>query len=287
MQITTPDTADLAIDPKRETRNGNRTVKLMMEGVEGALDNYAVFYEKSLSDVTHPRHRHTFEQFRLPLNGEFIYAKDKTIPAGSIAYFPAGVHYGPEVRPAGYEGLVFQLGGASRHGYISKRQRYLAYDALVKKGKFDTQTGVYTWVDEKGQKHNQDAFEATWEQAFGKDWEYPKARYNEIITMDPRNYEWVPDPTQPGVAVKAVGAFTEANTQIGFVRIDKSATFNAGLRKRVEILFLLKGSVTCGGKQYPEHTTFGFEGTEGKTPITASEPSELVYVVAPDVNPKH
>src|SRR6202167_6506179 len=50
-------------------------------------------------DYGTPRHRHNFDQIRYVLDGEFS-AGTGAIDAGQCAYFPEGVHYGPQHQDA-------------------------------------------------------------------------------------------------------------------------------------------------------------------------------------------
>lgn len=283
MQVTEPTAAPLALDPKRETRQGKRISKLMLEGKEGSFDNYSVQLEDTQVEVKHPRHKHNFEQFRYPIKGEFVYAKDKVLPTGWVGYFPAGAYYGPESRYPGTLLLVVQCGGASRDMFLTKRQRYEAYDALVTKGQFDLEKGVYTFVDKDGQRHNQDAYEAIWQQAMGREVSYPEPRYNDIIIMNPATYHWIAEPGSPGVARKTLGSFTECGSSAGFIRLDAGATLKAGMHDAPELLFLTKGTVKHAGRSYGVHTSFGFEPGEGPIDITAVEPSEFLCIHVPKV----
>ncbi len=282
MQINEWDSARLSIDPNREVRFGRRTNKLMLEGKEGSPGNYSLQLERCFTEVKHPRHTHGFEQVRLPIEGEFVYAKDKVLPTGWVGYFPAGSYYGPETRAPGTLMAVFQLGGASGHGYLSKEQREAAYDILVKKGKFDLERGVYTYYDEKGGKHNQDAQEAVWELATGHKVKYPQPRYNDIIAMNPDNFNWVEKSETPGIAYKWMGTFTEANTRVGFIRIDSGATLTTGIKDQRQALFLTEGSVNCNGRVYAKHSAFGLEIGETLS-IKGEEPSQFLCVLLPQV----
>jgi len=124
---------------------------VLLHGRENALDNFRLYYSNATNgEWKTPRHRHNFEQIRLPLAGEFEYAKDKRLPAGWVAYFPESVHYGPQIRLPGLSMLTLQFGGASRSGYLSEAQRRRGYDELRAKGTFEK--GAYSWIGENGSR---------------------------------------------------------------------------------------------------------------------------------------
>jgi hypothetical protein len=262
-----------------ETRDGIQDSRLLLAGKDGTPNNYKLNLSLAVTDWKAPRHRHNFDQIRYPIRGEFVYAKDKVVPAGSVAYFPEGIHYGPQIRKQGLLILLCQLGGASGNGFLSKMQRRRAYEELKCKGTFDK--GVYTYVDEKGVRHSQDSAEAVSERAIGGKSVYPPPRYNDIIVMNPNNFNWVEKAGSPGVSYKWLGTFTERETGVEFIRLDSGATLNAGLQDATELLFLAKGSVSCRQRSYRVHSAFSFDAGEGPVLISAAEPSEFLCIHLP------
>src|SRR5690606_35965201 len=124
--------------------------------------------------------------------------------------------YGPQERPEGLLVLTLQCGGASGNGYLSVAQREAANEALKKKGEF--KNGYFHWVDENGRRHTQDGSEACFEYAMGRKPAFAKPRYEQLILMNPANFEWIPE-EMPGIASKWLGTFTERQARFGFVRI--------------------------------------------------------------------
>jgi hypothetical protein len=149
---------------------------------------------------------------------------------------------------------------------------------LKKKGEF--KDGIFTWYDESGKKHNQDGFEACFEEVMGRKLEYAKPRYEDLVLMNPASFDWIPEATK-GVYSKWLGSFTERNTRIGFVKIEAGASFSAGLQSSIELLFLSKGKVSFEGKEYGLHTAFEFEANEGPSPLKAVEETEFFRLVMP------
>ena len=85
-----------------------------------------------------PRHRHNFEQIRLPLCGSMNLGGGLVLEEGQIGYFPEGLPYGPQQDPLGHAKpgerlqLVLQFGGASGYGFMSMDQRKAAWAELQK-----------------------------------------------------------------------------------------------------------------------------------------------------------
>ena len=260
-------------------REGVLEQKFLLTGRDGHPNNYLLNIGRTgTGGWATPRHRHNFDQVRYVIKGKYPVSKDMTMPEGSVAYFPEGVPYGPQDRPEGLEMMVCQFGGASGSGFLSIAQREAANEVLKKKGTF--KEGVFTYVDKRGQKHNQDGFEACYEQATGSPLVYPKPRYDDVILMHPDNLEWIAD-VERGVSNKWLGSFTERNTRIGFVRVEAGATFGAGAQPSIELLFLSKGRVAVNGREYGPHAAFEFLANEGPVPLKALAQAELLRIVLP------
>jgi len=197
---------------------------------------------------------------------------------GSVAYFPESVHYGPQDRPEGLEMMVIQFGGASGSGFLSTPRREAANEALKAKGEF--KNGIFTWVDEKGQKHNKDGAIACYEEAMGKPMVLAEPRYDDVVMMNPDAYDWLGTETS-GVSKKLVGNFTERNINIGFIKVDPGATFNTGTRDQIEVLFMSKGSITVDGKTYGEKTAIELLPSDKPVDIKANDESLFFSVTLP------
>jgi hypothetical protein len=260
-------------------REGVLEQKVLLTGDDTSPNNYVLNVGRTGSGGwSTPRHRHDFDQIRYVIKGTYPYAKGKVMPEGSVAYFPESVHYGPQDRPEGLEMMVCQFGGSSGNGFLSVSRREAANEALKQKGEF--KNGVFTYIDANGQRHNKDGSEACFEEATGKKLVFSKPRYDDVILMDPSGYEWIATQT-PGVSTKWLGAFTERNTRLGFIRVDADAIFSAGEQPSVEILFLTKGVVSLDGRQYGPRTAFEFMANEGPVAIKAVESSEFLCMVLP------
>jgi len=270
MQIAHPSTAPQHHTAPREGKLDNRD---LLTGREGDIRNYRLALGLAETDWLTPRHRHNFDQIRFPLEGEFHYAQDKILPAGWVGYFPEGIHYGPQTRKQGLYMLLCQFGGATGSGFMSERQYVAGQEALARKGTLAK--GHFTYTGADGREHRQDAFEAMYEQAMGRKPTYPEPRYNDIITMNPANYNWRPDIRHPGVERKALATFTERGTTISFLRLQPGAALNVGGCAGPDLLFVSKGSVECGGQVCPLHTAIGFEAQEQAVPVKALETSEI------------
>lgn len=260
-------------------RDGVLAQKFLLTGEDGSPNNYLLNVGRTgAGGWSTPRHRHTFDQIRFVLKGSYPIAKGKVMHDGWVGYFPESVHYGPQDRPDGLEMMVCQFGGASGCGFISVAQREAANDELKKIGEF--KDGIFTYVDANGKKHNQDGSEACIEKATGKKVVYPKPRYEDIVLMDPANYEWIPS-NVPGVSTKLMGVFTERSTRIELIKVESGASLHAGTSESIELLFMSEGAVSVEGKSYGPRTAFEFQANEGPKSLVASEACTFLRIVLP------
>ncbi|WP_326725661.1 hypothetical protein OHT59_45940 [Streptomyces sp. NBC_00243] len=81
------------------------------------------------ADFWMPRHRHNFEQIRLPVRSDMNLGHGLVLREGEVGYFPEGTAYGPQedalgdAAPGERVQLVLQFGGASGCGFMSIEQR--------------------------------------------------------------------------------------------------------------------------------------------------------------------
>lgn len=277
MQINSPATApDYTAGNLRE---GTLDSKVLLRGKEGSLNNYRLSFETAAESWSTPRHRHNFDQIRLPVKGIVEYGKAlPSLPTGVVAYFPESVHYGPQVRHNGSETLTLQLGGASANGFMSPEERRRGFDDLLKKGTFEK--GAFNYVDEKGQVHRQDSYEAVWEYIRQRKLVYAQPRYTTQVVMNPENFAWLADTRQRGVSRKWLGTFTERQLHVSYVRIEPGAALRLEAYPAPQILFIVKGVVSHQGKTYGLHTAFGLETGE-RAELVGAELNELLYIQFP------
>ncbi len=230
-------------------------IKTPIFGTEGAPDNFRVTFNRGLGGTEHqPRHRHNFDQIRMPLSGRVSIGPRRWIEAGQIGYFPEGLHYGPteDHRDVGTSGFTLQFGGASGLGFISSAQMKAATRALEGLGTFEK--GLF-WHKTDGPKQKpQDAFEAMWEYVNGRKIEYPKPRYSDQIIMRPENAEWQPVGGTPGVLIKSLGDFTERHVSVTMLRVEPGGVAAIGPRAGTQAGMVLSGAGTIDGKPASANT---------------------------------
>ena len=221
-----------------------------------------------------PRHRHNFDQVRYVIKGELPYGENLNLPEGWIAYFPESVPYGPQERAEGLETMVLQFGGASGGGYLSVAGREKANAELNKIGTF--KGGMFHWTDQNGVSHSRDGSEACFEQATGKKLEFAAPRYSDVVAMNPDAFDWTDE--EKGVYTKTLGTFTERGFQIRFVKLDAEASYKAGGKQSIEILFQTKGKIVHDNEVLERHSAYEIMPNE-TVALRAVEPTEFISMV--------
>ena len=135
-------------------RSGRMRLKTLATGEPGTPGNFALMLSHTPDGYDSPRHRHNFDQVRVQLHGDADFARNGVMRPGSIAYFPEGVHYGPQSIAGESATLVLQFGGASGSGYISEARFQQAVDELRRHGTFEN--GVFRRHEGESGRKNQD-----------------------------------------------------------------------------------------------------------------------------------
>jgi hypothetical protein len=230
-----------------------------------------------------PRHRHNFDQIRYVLEGEFS-AGTGAIDAGQCAYFPEGVHYGPQHQDADCLALILQFPGPGGAPYITHTQLDDARQRLIAAGgRFHD--GIYTRDLPDGHKINQDSHAACYEFLTGQALEFPEGRFRQPVIMLPEACRWIAERGLPGVERKHLGTFAERRTGVSLVRLGPGARVPAGPQQDAEIRYLLEGSVSYDGRTWQGGTareagTYMFVPPGGRVKEMASAGGAMYFSIA-------
>ena len=277
MRISEADTSETG--QVGSMREGKLVQKFLLTGEDDSPNNYLLNVGLTGSGGWGtPRHRHNFDQIRYVLKGKYPVSPHKVMGEGSVAYFPESVHYGPQDRPEGLEMMVLQFGGASGAGFLSTPQREAANERLNQKGTF--KDGVFTWIDDKGQKHNMDGSAACFEEAMKTKLTFAPARYDDVVVMEPSACDWIPT-GMPGVSTKLLGTFSERGTRISLIKLDAGAVMNTGTRTQIEVLFMGTGKFTVNGKSYGNQTAIELLPSDAPVDFKAEAESVFFAVTLP------
>lgn len=260
-------------------RDGDIRFKRLFLGAEGALDNYEFALVATRGQFFTPRHRHNFEQIRYCLEGKVNFGEGKDVKAGQVGYFPEGTPYGPQNITEQLV-VVVQFGGASGQGFMSYRQLENGYEEMKKRGTFEK--GVFKRGEDGEGRKNQDGYEAIWEMVNARKLEYPKARYEEPVLMDPDAFEWRADPKRPGVSRKTLGVFSEREMRLDMLRLDEGASADLAPESGFVLGYLRDGAVEADGKSWASGAALR-ASPGAPASLRATSPAEILVMTFPPV----
>lgn len=256
-----------------QPRGGDIYIRRLIEGDPISPDNFMLHSLRFATPLVSPRHKHNFDQVRLQLEGNFTYSREGRMKPGDVGFFPEGTPYGPQTCDAGALTLLLQFGGPSGHGYMGEDALKRAMDQLKTRGDFSE--GVYSWADDEGARHNMDAYQAAWEEHFGRTMEYPRPRYERPVYIHPENFVWTPLTNSDGVYERALGEFSQRHTSLGLVRLEPEAQHRIAGRS---IVFVVSGVGDLeGGATWQTHSSLYIHEDETAT-FRASERSEVFVI---------
>lgn len=195
-----------------------------------------------------PRHRHTFDQFRITFEG-VRQSDDGDMGPGECGYFPEGVAYGPQHQDERESGLILQFEGPSGIPYLTHDELDAARQRLIAEGGTFAK-GVYTKILPDGRKINKDSHAACFEAITGRKMEFPDARYDRPILIKPQTFKWAPDRKLAGVEHKHLGTFSERRSSLRMMRLLPGTKIPAHVQEDAEILYLTSGSMIYDGNTW-------------------------------------
>ena len=260
-------------DWHKDHPSGNLVFQYCLEGDPASRENFMLVLGRQVGDFHMPRHRHNFDQIRLPLRGDMNIGEGLKLKEGQVGYFAEGMPYGPQDDPLGKTPpgerlqLVLQFGGASGCGFMSMGQRLAARDELAKEGAFIGPN--YRHPDGRVEW----GLNVIWEHVFGERLKYPMPRYPKVVTADPQRFNWLPEPPAAGVRKKFLGAFSERRVWVEMVRIEAGSDWHSMSESARRLLFVIHGSGEAGSDSLAEYDAIQIEPGE---PATITARTELV-----------
>jgi hypothetical protein len=223
-----------------------------------ALGNFRYILGRQEGDFYMPRHRHTFDQIRLPLVGDMHLGEQGILLAGEIGYFPEGQTYGPQDDPLTDPKqlqLVLQFPGSSGLGMRPDRARSgKEIQARLDRGER---------VEARQQK-------------------FPRPRYKTVIIADPANFYWLPLVEAQGVEHKYIGSFSERHLWIEMIKVHAGVEWTSTDPTARRLLVVLAGTGTVDGQQIGRLAAVQVEAGE-ELRITATEELEMYLTGLPPV----
>ncbi len=233
---------------KKDHPTGNIAFQHLLKGDPESPDNFMYILGRQDADFEMPRHRHNFDQIRLPICGDMNIGRGIILREGEVGYFPEGLPYGPQSDPLGKTApgerlqLVLQFGGASGYGFMSIEQRRKAWSELQEFGKFVGPN--FHWADGRVEW----GLNPVWERVFGVKLKYPRSRYKAPVIADPRFFNWLAIADAPGVEHQYLGAFSERGVWMEMIRIAPGAEWTSRDALARRLLVVLDGEGTAGSE---------------------------------------
>lgn len=222
-------------------RGGGVHFLSLLQGEENTSGNFHLTLVYA-NDYVAPRHRHNFDQVRIVLDGAFGFDHGMVQEAGMLGYFTEGTYY-TQKSVGKSTTLLLQAGGASGTGYMSDNQLRSAVENLQSKGQFNS--GVFTWLDSTGKKHNQDGYEAAWEFVRNKKIKYSKPLFEQPILWRGDRFAWEPT-DQEGVEIRRFAEFTNKQLCLAQVKIKVGAQCHISAKNRETLLYCIDGKARIG-----------------------------------------
>jgi hypothetical protein len=258
----------------------------LLKGEPNSPDNFMFVLAKQDGEWSMPRHRHNFEQIRLPLVGEnTTYGRGLVLKEGQVGYFPEGLSYGPQespmdgMAPGEPLGLTLQFGGSSGYGFMSIEQRRQAMHELIEVGGHFEKGGYYVRPDGKRQW----GLNSVWEQVFGVPLKYPRPRYNQPVVADPKRFNWLPVDGAAGVDHKYLGAFSERGVWVEIVKLKPGSHWSSVDPRARRLLAVLSGDGDCDGEPITYMSAIQADAGDTLDLSAASTPLELFLIGLPPV----
>jgi hypothetical protein len=258
----------------------------LLKGEPNSPDNFMYVLAKQDGEWSMPRHRHNFEQIRLPLVGEnTTYGRGLVLKEGQVGYFPEGLSYGPQespmdgMAPGEPLGLTLQFGGSSGYGFMSIEQRRQAMRELVEAGGSFEKGGFYVRPDGKRQW----GLNSIWEHVFGERLKYPRPRYHQPIVADPKRFNWLRVAGAEGVQHKYLGAFSERGVWVEMIKLQPGARWSSVDQRARRLLVVLSGAGECDREQISYLSAIQADAGDALDLSAASSPLELFLIGLPPV----
>jgi hypothetical protein len=230
---------------------------LLMGDEPQSPENFRYILGRQDTDFYMPRHRHTFEQIRLPIVGDMNLGEQGILHQSEIGYFPEGLHYGPQDDPLGDAKpgerlqLALQFGGASGMGC-------------------------------PGRGRGPAARRADGERRERRTIKFPRPRYNNVIIMNPVHFNWLPVPGSAEVERKFFGSFTERAFWIEMIKVDAGAEWCSAVEGGRRLIVALSGTATANGTKIGPLSAIQVE-TDETLLVRADEEMVLHIVGLPPV----
>lgn len=223
-----------------------------------------------------PRHMHNFDQIRYVLDGETGFT-NWDLRAGECAYFPAGVHYGPQEQHGSALLFTLQFPGAGGQYYLTPEQVEETV-ARLRADNPDFGKGG-KGVDKRGQQR--DSYEIVWETHQNAPVIYPSSDFAEPVRFD--RHESITDTHLAGCDVTLLGEVESNGLQV--LRVTGSGPLRIVPARAdcTEFWILEGGSVDVDGRELRPLTVIQLQAGAPKLDVTAANDVKFTVLRLPEL----
>lgn len=225
-----------------------------------------------------PRHRHNFDQIRYVLDGETGFT-DWDLHAGECAYFPAGVHYGPQVQHGSALLFTLQFPGSGGDYYLAPDQ---VEQTVARLRAADPEFGRNgKGVDRQGRER--DSYEIVWETHQGHPVRYPDSDLAGPVLLN-RNESVVDGHIFTGGDVTPVGRIDSNGLQVLRVTIAGSLSVAPARPTATEFWILEQGAIALDGRERRPLTVIQLLAGATGLDLDVIEPARFTVLQLPELN---
>ena len=225
-------------------RGPGLTMKSLAFRGDGAGNNLWLSLTEMADGWFSPRHRHNFDQIRYVLDGATGFT-EWDLHAGECAYFPAGVHYGPQEQHGSAQLFTLQFPGSGGDYYLTPEQVEQTVAALRAANPEFGRGGK--GVDRAGRER--DSYEIVWETHQGYPVRYPDSDLAGPVLLH-RN-EPVGDDHITGGDVTLMGQVDSNGLQVLRVAATGPLRIRPAKPTATEFWILEQGAIALDGRGTP------------------------------------
>lgn len=224
-----------------------------------------------------PRHMHNFDQIRYVLDGQTGFTK-WDLHAGECAYFPAGVHYGPQQQNGSALLLTLQFPGAGGQYYLTPEQLEETVTGLRDADPAFGTNGKGT--DKDGRER--DSYEIVWETHQNAPISYPAEGYDSPVLFD--HSESVTDSDLPGADVTLIGEVAANGLQVLRVHAAGALRITPAAPTRTEFWILEEGVIEAEGRRLAALSVIQLQAGAPPCDVAIHEAARFTVLRLPELN---
>jgi mannose-6-phosphate isomerase-like protein (cupin superfamily) len=224
-----------------------------------------------------PRHMHNFDQIRYVLAGETCFTR-WDLHAGECAYFPAGVHYGPQEQHGSALLLTLQFPGAGGQYYLTPEQ---VEETVAQLRAEDPDFGKGgKGIDKDGRER--DSYEIVWETHQKTPVSYPASGYDSPVLFD--RSEPLADGHVAGGDVTLIGPVPSNGLQVLRIRSADSLRIAPSAPSRTEFWILEEGTAEVDGRELRPLSVIQLQAGAPACDVIVREPARFTVLRLPELS---